>query len=158
MLAAAVIGALSGARSVPVHPPPAPPAPTRLEPAPLATTDAAPSSPVPPPASPLAASSAPPDPETSLTGRLRAVVDADPGAALGLADEGERRFGDGPLADERSFLKMRALVHLGRIGDARSEAEAFFERFPESPLGERAYRLTGVHPRPSAPRGRGPGR
>lgn len=96
--------------------------------------------------------------ETALTEEVRALVDTDPAAAVAIAEEGERRFPDGALADERSYLKMRALVHLGRIGLARGEAEVFFERFPGSSFGEDAFRLTGVHPRPPTPSGRGGGR
>ncbi len=75
--------------------------------------------------------------------RLRALVDADPAAALALARADERA----PSADERSFLAMRALVHLGRIAAARDEAAEFFQKYPESSWAERVERLTGVHPR-----------
>jgi hypothetical protein len=79
--------------------------------------------------------------------RLRTLVGSDPAAALALAREDEDRSPDGPLADERSFRAMQALVHLGRIAAARDEATAFFEKHPESAWGERVERLTGVHPR-----------
>jgi len=87
-------------------------------------------------------------PELELMTRLRAVVDTDPAAALNIADEGERRFRDGALADERHFLEMRALVHLNRIVDARDRAREFYVRFPTSPWAERVFRLTGLHPTP----------
>jgi len=94
--------------------------------------------------------------EGELAERLRQAVDADPPLALELAREGEERFPDGALADERAYLKARALVNLGRIARARDEAEAFFQRHPGSPYAERIYRLTGVHPRPPPPARRSP--
>jgi len=80
--------------------------------------------------------------------RLRAAVDADPRAAVELGREGERRFADGAYADERTWLEMRALVHLGDIHGARERAYDFYDRFPESQYGERVFRLTGLHPHP----------
>jgi hypothetical protein len=106
----------------------------------------------PPPAAPPVSI---PETEASLTRRIGALVDADPEAAVRAVDEGARRFPGGAQADERSYLKMRALVNLGRIGAARDEADTFFVRYPESAWGERAYRLTGVHPRPPPPSARG---
>jgi len=89
-----------------------------------------------------------PGSEEQLMVRLRQQTDPHPGAALALARLGEARFPSSRFADERAWLKMRALVHLGQIAPARDEAQLFFERFPHSPYGERVYRLTGVHPRP----------
>lgn len=90
-----------------------------------------------------------PGSEAALMTRLRAAVDADPPAALALADEGDRRFPDGTLADERAFLRMRALVHLNRIVDARVRARELYARSPDSPWSARAFQLTGEHPRPT---------
>lgn len=80
--------------------------------------------------------------------RLRAVVDASPEAAVALAEEGDRRFPSGPYGDERAFLRMRALVHLDRIGIARDAARQFYERHPDSPLAHSVFRLTGMRPLP----------
>jgi hypothetical protein len=78
--------------------------------------------------------------------RLRAIVDSDPAAALALAREDAERSPNSPVADERSFRTMQALVHLGEIVPARGAATTFFEQHPESAWGERVERLTGVHP------------
>lgn len=86
--------------------------------------------------------------EAELMARLRRIVDARPGEALDLLRRSESRFPSSPLADERAWIGMRALVHLGQIAAARDRATRFFRRFPASPFGERVYRLTGVHPRP----------
>jgi hypothetical protein len=86
--------------------------------------------------------------EEHLMARLRLAVDARPEAALALVQLGETRYATGRFAEERAWLKMRALVHRNEIAAARDEATLFFERHPRSPFGERVYRLTGVHPRP----------
>jgi hypothetical protein len=96
-----------------------------------------------PPAGPRA-----PATEAELMDRLRADVDDDPAAAVALANELEREHPDGRWAEERSYAKMRALVHLGDIAAARDEAEAFFARHPRSALGPDVHHLTGVRPRP----------
>ncbi|HEY3449422.1 MAG TPA: hypothetical protein VGK67_23915 [Myxococcales bacterium] len=103
-----------------------------------------------PEAAPADASRPPSDEE--LTVRLRAVVDASPEEALALAAEAERAFPSSRFADERSFLVMRALVHLNRIGEARNAAAEFHRRFPESAWAEQVGRLTGYQPRRYGPR------
>jgi hypothetical protein len=80
--------------------------------------------------------------------RLREVVDVQPQEALRIADEGDAAFPGGAHAAERSYLRMRALVHLGDIGQARAVADDFFERHPGDPLARAVFRLTGMRPRP----------
>lgn len=58
----------------------------------------------------------------------------DYAAVLGIAAEHERRFPDGRLAEEREVLRVRALVGLGRAGEARQTASAFRQQFPRSVL------------------------
>ena len=52
---------------------------------------------------------------------------------------------------EQMALEIEALVQLGRIGRARSLADRFYRRFPDSPEIARIERLTGYHPRPYGP-------
>jgi hypothetical protein len=110
--------------------------------------------PTPPPAAPPA-TAAPPvraaDPEEALTEQLRATVDEQPQAALAVADQADAAFPTGRYADERDFLRMRALVSLGEIGKARALAGEFFERHPESPYARSVWRLTGMSPRHIGP-------
>ncbi|HEX9049856.1 MAG TPA: hypothetical protein VF841_04920, partial [Anaeromyxobacter sp.] len=80
--------------------------------------------------------------------KLRAEVDTQPQAAVALAEDGERRFPSGPYAEERAWLRMRALVHLGEIGIARDAARRFYELYPDSPLARYVFRLTGMRPMP----------
>jgi hypothetical protein len=89
-----------------------------------------------------------PGSEEDLMDHVRAEVDARPEVAVALAEDGEVRFPSGRYADERAFLRMRALVHLGEIGVARAAAAEFFERHPDSPLGRYVFRLTGMRPPP----------
>jgi hypothetical protein len=107
-----------------------------------------------PAAAPVAAPAAPAraaDPEEALTEQLRSAVDAAPRAALAIADQADAAFPNGRHAEERSWLRMRALVHLGDIGKARTVAGEFFERHPQSEYAERVWRLTGMSPRRIGP-------
>ena len=83
--------------------------------------------------------------EADLMARLRTEVESNPGIARDLAQDLERRFPGSEMSDERALLSMQALVHLGKIAEARSEATSFYDHFPESPLTERVLRLTGMH-------------
>jgi len=127
-------------------------------PAPVATAPAASAPrevvPVPVPAAPPAAPApaAPAaDAEDALTAQLRATVDEQPQVALTIADQVDAAFPSGRYADERAWLRMRALVHLGDIGKARTIAGEFFERHPQSPYGPQVWRLTGMSPRRIGP-------
>jgi hypothetical protein len=59
---------------------------------------------------------------------------ADYTGVLSIAAEHERRFPDGRLAEEREVLRVRALVSLGRGGEARQAASRFRRQFPRSVL------------------------
>jgi hypothetical protein len=80
--------------------------------------------------------------------RLRQEVRASPAAALAGADQAEARYGESPLAEERRALAIQALVGLGRIGEARSRAYQFLDRYPNGPFTAEIQSLTGVHPTP----------
>lgn len=83
--------------------------------------------------------------------KLRADVNEAPAAALSLADEGERRFGDSSEAEERRALAIFALIDLQRIGSARSRAYEFLRRYPCGPYSARIIAMTGVHFVPGGP-------
>jgi len=91
---------------------------------------------------------APAGAEAALMTRARLIVDTRPGEALALLRRAGSRYPRSRVADERVWLEMKALVHLGRIAAARDHATDFFRRFPGSRYGPRVHRLTGVHPRP----------
>jgi hypothetical protein len=90
--------------------------------------------------------------EPAIMARLRASVKPEPARALALADEGDRRFGESPLAEERRALAIRALINLQHIGAARSRAHGFLERYPDGPFSAEIAAMTGVHVTPSRAR------
>ncbi|WP_438014509.1 hypothetical protein WMF18_26880 [Sorangium sp. So ce315] len=111
-----------------------------------------------PPAAPTAsaaprASETPPDtaPEARVIERMRAALASDPEEVLRLDDEASRDLVDSPRAAERGQLRVRALVRLDRIGEARSFAEDLIERYPDDPAAKSAAAYMGIHPRPRGP-------
>jgi hypothetical protein len=75
--------------------------------------------------------------ELSLLARAQASLSSDPADALSLANEHERRFGAGALAQEREVIAIGALVHLGRVAEARARAARFHALYPTSAHGRR---------------------
>jgi len=86
--------------------------------------------------------------EAPLMQSLRQKAQASPAAALAEADQAEARFAESPFAEERRALAIQALVGLGRIGEARSRAYQFVDRYPNGPFTAQVQALTGVHPSP----------
>ncbi|HEY4393058.1 MAG TPA: hypothetical protein VGP64_03305 [Polyangia bacterium] len=73
--------------------------------------------------------------ELRLLEPARAAVErGDFALAMFPIAEHARRFKLGRLAEEREALRVRALVGLGRYGEARRAAAAFALHFPRSPL------------------------
>jgi hypothetical protein len=89
--------------------------------------------------------------EPSLMDKLRLCAKSDPTLALVLSDEGERRFGESPFAEERRAVAIQALIDLDRIGAARSRAYPFLERYPNGPYASHVAAMTGVHLTPVGP-------
>jgi RNA polymerase sigma-70 factor (ECF subfamily) len=54
--------------------------------------------------------------------------------AVRLLDEQDHTHADGSLQQERSAARILALCRLGRTTEARAQAQAFSQRFPQSPL------------------------
>ncbi|WP_438023048.1 tetratricopeptide repeat protein [Sorangium sp. So ce233] len=117
------------------EPPPAPPAPPPAASAAARTPEPAPDS----------------DPEARVIERMRAALTTDPEEVLRLDDAASREFGDSPRAAERGQLRVRALVRMDRIGEARSLAEDLIERYPDDPAAKSAAAYMGIHPRPRGP-------
>jgi len=140
----AASGEPDGARNAPAPAARADPAPALAHRAPAVAPPSAPA------VEPLASVQAAPAPslEEEVTVRLRTEAEEHPDAAVLLADDAEQRFPGGPHAEERAYLKMRALVHLGDIVAARDAATRFFDQHPQSALGRYVFRLTGMRPRP----------
>lgn len=64
----------------------------------------------------------------------RSLEQQDAVAALDAVARHERRYPNGILAQEREAMAVRALMQLGRTGEARARAERFRVRFPDSML------------------------
>lgn len=73
--------------------------------------------------------------EAALLGRAQGSLRAgNPGEALRLLEEHERRFPAGKLVDARRGARVRALCDLGRGAQARAEAKLLASRHPDSPV------------------------
>ena len=70
--------------------------------------------------------------EGALLHRAHAAILSDPGHALALTTEHERRFPSGMLVQEREVIAIEALARLARTASARGRAETFFARYPGS--------------------------
>lgn len=100
-----------------------------------------------PPAEPTAAPSAQPPPaqpgaaaptnveegaEIALLRDASAAISSDPGRALALVDEAERRFVRSDLGQEREMIRVQALIAAGRRDEAVARGRALLTRNPSS--------------------------
>ena len=74
----------------------------------------------------------------------QAVARQDFAAALAAIAEHRRRFPSGRLAEEREALRVKALLGLGRDGEAQQAGAIFRKRFPRSALHERMDEMLGT--------------
>lgn len=110
------------------------PAPEQVvEPAPEQAVEPAPEPPAVEPAPKVPRAPAPTaSSEVELLRRAQALLAAQPGRALQLTNEHQRRFRDGVLAEEREALAIEALRRLGRAREAQRRAALFQRRYPSS--------------------------
>jgi hypothetical protein len=78
--------------------------------------------------------------------RARALLAADPTAALAQANAHATEFRDGQLVAERELIAIDALQQLGRSKEARSRGEALIRHFPSSIYVARVRRLLTTLP------------
>jgi hypothetical protein len=83
--------------------------------------------------------------ETELMRLLRSARGNDPGLAVELAREGNRRFPTSPDAPERASILVHALTDQGHASEARGEAEDMVNRYPDSSWVHEIERFTGAH-------------
>jgi hypothetical protein len=124
-------------------PPPAAPSAAPLHPANAAHPSKAPSAPA-----PVAPSSSGSDAseESRVVGAARdALRSGNPGAALALLSEAQRRFGGGVLGQEREALSIEALAKSGQRALARTRGEAFLNNYAHSPYAARIRTLIGAN-------------
>lgn len=95
-------------------------------------------SPAPSPTVEATASAAKASPEATLAeevahlARARTLAASDPASALGLIEEGHRRFPGGALWLERETIAFNALMRLGRRDEAATRGARIVERYPDS--------------------------
>jgi hypothetical protein len=120
---------------------------TSTAPAPVPAADAAPALPSPArrarPA-PTAAQIATLD-ERVLMARLRELSATDSAQAIELARAGNRRFPDSADAPERASILIHALANLGRVREARGEAEQMVNHYPDSDWVREIEGYSGAH-------------
>jgi hypothetical protein len=90
--------------------------------------------------------------EAPLLARLQSVQESDPSLAYDLAREGRRRFPASANAPEWAARVVKSLALLGRLSEARREAEIMVNAYPESPWTREVEAHTGAHPRRSESR------
>lgn len=83
--------------------------------------------------------------EGELMRVLRSARGNDPGLAVELAREGNRRFPTSPDAPERASILIHALTDQGHASEARGEAEDMVNRYPDSAWVHEIERFTGAH-------------
>jgi len=73
----------------------------------------------------------------------QAVTRGDFTTALSAIGEHQSQFPSGKLAEEREALRIKALLGLGRIGEAQRSGATFRARFPHSALLKRIDEMLG---------------
>jgi hypothetical protein len=81
--------------------------------------------------------------ELALLESARSELERRPGSCLALLARHEREFPQGALSVEREFLKVSALLRLGRRREAETQAEALRARSPGSLYEQRLDALLG---------------
>lgn len=84
--------------------------------------------------------------EAALMERMRRLRSSDPELAMELAREGNARFPNSAAAPERASIIIHALAELGRLSDARGEAEQMVNEYPDTPWALEIEAFTGAHP------------
>ena len=84
--------------------------------------------------------------ESRVVGAARdALRSGNPGAALALLSEAQRRFGGGVLGQEREALSIEALAKSGQRALARTRGESFLKNYAHSPYAARIRTLIAAN-------------
>lgn len=83
--------------------------------------------------------------EEQKLSEMKRELERNPGQALNLSRSCEGKFHDAAREAERAAVAIQALVSIGKIGQARAEAETFVKRYPTGDLTMRIENLTGIH-------------
>ncbi|MBN9164655.1 MAG: hypothetical protein J0I07_27075 [Myxococcales bacterium] len=87
-----------------------------------------------PPPAPSAPTVVDPLEETRHLGSLRRVAASDPEKALSMVADGNRRFAGGSFREERDAIAIDALARLGPDAEAKRAEATFLTTYPTSPL------------------------
>lgn len=94
-----------------------------------------------------------PESEELFWQELERLEREDKQEALAYALSGEDWYGDeGKPAEARRAKIVTLLVSLGKMEEARARTRAFIEKYPDSSYRRLVQGVTGIHPRPGAPR------
>ena len=77
--------------------------------------------------------------------RVRELAATDSAQAVELARAGNRRFPDTADAPERASILIHALANLGRVREARGEAEQMVNHYPDSDWVREIEGFSGAH-------------
>jgi hypothetical protein len=77
---------------------------------------------------------------------LRNLVETEPQKAVDLARLANRRFPKSPDAPERSWIVVKGLANLKRFHEARDEAKAMLQKYPDNHFARDAERHLMVYP------------
>jgi len=89
--------------------------------------------------------------EDALIARIEELGPSDLPLTVRLAREGLSRFPDSPRAPEFAMNLTKALLHMGRIDEAREEAREMLRKYPNSPFTGEVERHLLTNP-PNPPR------
>jgi hypothetical protein len=84
--------------------------------------------------------------EVAALRRARQNVDRDPGRAIALLDDLDRRYPAGALREEAHVARILALCRLGRTEEARASALEFLKVHPGSVHTARVRASSGLAP------------
>jgi hypothetical protein len=93
-----------------------------------------------PPATPAPAAPLP-EAELALLKQAQAALDREPRTALALVEQHAQSYPRGLFAQEREILAIEALLKLRQKPAALARAQAFVQRYPESPHARRVHSL-----------------
>lgn len=79
-----------------------------------------------------------------LKAAQRALRGGQPAEAMAILDEHAKRFPSGSLREERKAARVFALAALGRMHQAKAEADTFARDWPNSPLLDRVRAVSGA--------------
>jgi hypothetical protein len=82
--------------------------------------------------------------EMRAVARAERLLTSDPERALEMTREMSRKFRGGYFVEDRAYLEVMALKHLGRDAQMRRRAAAFLREYPAGPYSARVRKALGT--------------